>query len=449
MIEKEVVLEVKNLKKYFPASHKRVLKAVDDVSFTIHKGETFGIVGESGCGKTTCGKTCTGILTKTDGQVLYQGKDVHQMSKAERNAFTQKVQTIFQDPYASLDPHQKVYQIVSEGMRIHHLTKSKEEEQKRVMQQAAPEAEFRFTVPADVTAEDVRWADAVLGNVPVELIRQNERLEWFQSNTAGPDAYLAPGVLPERCVVTNATGAYGLAISEWMLGMWLGLQKDLFLYRDRQNRSEWAPTGHSVRSVYGSRVLCVGMGDIGSNFARRAHALGAEVVGVRRTVHPDTPCPDYCLRVVAQSQLDEELPEADLIALSLPGTPETNKLFNAERFTRCKDGAILINVGRGTTVDSDALVEALRSGKIFGAGLDVTDPEPLPADHPLWGEPGAIITPHNSGKFSLPKTLDNIVDIFIHNLKRYAEGLPLDNQVNRTTRYAADQNGGHRLLSTL
>ena len=76
MIEKEVVLEVKNLKKYFPASHKRVLKAVDDVSFTIHKGETFGIVGESGCGKTTCGKTCTGILTKTDGQVLYQGKDV-------------------------------------------------------------------------------------------------------------------------------------------------------------------------------------------------------------------------------------------------------------------------------------------------------------------------------------------------------------------------------------
>ena len=323
------------------------------------------------------------------------------------------------------------------------------EEQKRAMQQAAPEAEFRFTVPADVTAEDVRWADAVLGNVPVELIRQNDRLEWFQSNAAGPDAYLAPGVLPERCVVTNATGAYGLAISEWMLGMWLGLQKDLFLYRDRQNRSEWAPTGHSVRGVYGSRVLCVGMGDIGSNFARRAHALGAEVVGVRRTVHPDTPCPDYCLRVVAQSQLDEELPEADLIALSLPGTPETNKLFNAERFARCKDGAILINVGRGTTVDSDALVEALRSGKIFGAGLDVTDPEPLPADHPLWGEPGAIITPHNSGKFSLSKTLDNIVDIFIHNLKRYAEGLPLDNQVNRTTRYAADQNGGHRLLSTL
>ena len=134
MIEKEIVLEVKNLKKYFPAGRRHMLKAVDDVSFTIHKGETFGIVGESGCGKTTCGKTCTGILSKTDGQVLYQGKDVHHMSKAEKSIFTQKIQTIFQDPYASLDPHQKVYQIVSEGMRIHHLTDSKEEEKRKVME---------------------------------------------------------------------------------------------------------------------------------------------------------------------------------------------------------------------------------------------------------------------------------------------------------------------------
>ena len=132
MIEKEVVLEVKNLKKYFPASHKRVLKAVDDVSFTIHKGETFGIVGESGCGKTTCGKTCTGILTKTDGQVLYQGKDVHQMSKAERNAFTQKVQTIFQDPYASLNARMTVRDIIAEPLKAHHVCKSKQEVDEKV-----------------------------------------------------------------------------------------------------------------------------------------------------------------------------------------------------------------------------------------------------------------------------------------------------------------------------
>ena len=317
--------------------------------------------------------------------------------------------------------------------------------QRSALQASVPEYEFIFAQTETVTLAQVLEADIIMGNVPVELICQNHHLEWFQSNFAGPDTYLVPGVLPEQCLVTNATGAYGLAISEWMLGLWLGLQKDLFLYRDRQNRSEWAPTGHSVRSVYGSRVLCVGMGDIGSNFARRAHALGAEVVGVRRTVHPDTPCPDYCLRVVPQSQMDAELPEADLVALSLPGTPETLHLFNAERLALCKPGAILLNVGRGTAVDGEALAAAVHSGRLSGAGLDVTDPEPLPPEHPLWAEPNVIITPHVSGGFSLPKTLDNIVDIFAHNLKRYAAGQPLDNQMDRRTQYAS----GARLQSTL
>ena len=252
-------------------------------------------------------------------------------------------------------------------------------------------------------------------------------------------------MLPEKCIVTNATGAYGLAISECMLAMWLSLLKELPTYRDNQREHRWAPTGHFVGSIAGSRVLCVGMGDIGSNFARRAYALGAEVVGVRRTVHPDTPCPDYCTRVVAQSALDAELPQADLVALSLPGTPETLHLFNAERLALCKPGAILLNVGRGTAVDGEALAAAVHSGRLSGAGLDVTDPEPLPPEHPLWAEPNVIITPHVTGGFSLPKTLDNIVDIFAHNLKRYAAGQPLDNQMDRRTQYAS----GARLQSTL
>ena len=285
-----------------------------------------------------------------------------------------------------------------------------------------------------------------MGNVPVELICQNHHLEWFQSNFAGPDTYLVPGVLPEQCLVTNATGAYGLAISEWMLGLWLGLQKDLFLYRDRQTQHKWDAITRQVRPVAGSRVLCVGMGDIGSNFAMRAHALGAEVVGVRRSVRPSAPCPDYCLRVVPQSELDAELPQADLVALSLPGTPETLHMFDAARLARCKQGAILLNVGRGSTVDCLALADAVHSGHLFGAALDVTDPEPLPSDHPLWSEPNVIITPHISGRFSLAKTLDNIVEIFIHNLKLYAAGLPVDNQVSRTTHYVSGGSGGQRLV---
>nr|WP_317400215.1 D-2-hydroxyacid dehydrogenase [uncultured Gemmiger sp.] len=315
------------------------------------------------------------------------------------------------------------------------------EEQQNRLRHAAPEAELKFS--AQPEEADILWADVIMGNVPVASIRKNDHLEWFQSNFAGPDPYLVPGVLPENCAVTNATGAYGLAISEWMLGMWLGLCKDLFLYRDRQNRCEWNAIERPVRSVAGARVLCVGLGDIGSSFARRAHAMGAQVVGVRRHA-PDT-CPSYCVRVVGQKDLDAELPQADLVALSLPGTDETAHMFDAARIARMKPGAILMNVGRGTAVDTDALTEALRSGHLFGAALDVTDPEPLPADHPLWKLPNAFITPHISGRFSLPRTLDNIVDIFARNLRHYLNGETLDNQVSRSTHYVSDDTAGQRL----
>lgn len=307
---------------------------------------------------------------------------------------------------------------------------------------AAPQFDYRFTTQETATREEILWADAILGNVPVELIRQNDHLVWFQSNFAGPDPYLEPGVLPANCLVTNATGAYGLAISEWMLGMWLALAKDLLLYRDRQHRHHWEAIERPVRSIAGSRVLCVGMGDIGSSFARRAHLLGAQVVGVRRH---GGPCPDYCLRVVDTAHLDEELPQADVVALSLPGTPETYRMFDAERLARCKPGAILLNVGRGSTVDCDALAQAVQQGRLYGAAIDVTDPEPLPPDHPLWTLDTVLITPHISGRFSLPRTLENIVDIFAHNLQRFAAGQPLDNQMSRATRYVSEDTPGNRL----
>jgi peptide/nickel transport system ATP-binding protein/oligopeptide transport system ATP-binding protein len=131
-MEQTPILEVKNLKKYFKINGKKVLKAVDDVSFTMYEGETLGIVGESGSGKTTCGKTCLGMLKKTEGEVLYKGSDIHRMTKKEHYDFTSAVQMIFQDPYASLDPHLKVYDIVAEGIQIHHLAASKKEEAEMV-----------------------------------------------------------------------------------------------------------------------------------------------------------------------------------------------------------------------------------------------------------------------------------------------------------------------------
>ena len=132
MGDKKPILEVKHLKKYFPVDAKYTLKAVDDVSFTIYEGETLGIVGESGCGKTTCGRTCIGVYEATSGEVLYKGKDINKMTAAERKGFTKKVQMIFQDPYSSLDPRMKVHDIIAEGMQIHKLVSSKAEEIKAV-----------------------------------------------------------------------------------------------------------------------------------------------------------------------------------------------------------------------------------------------------------------------------------------------------------------------------
>lgn len=132
MGEREPLLEVRHLKKYFGGGGKKKLKAVDDVSFSIYRGETFGIVGESGCGKTTCGRTCIGVYDATEGEVLYRGKDIRKQNKKERKEFTRKVQMIFQDPYSSLDPRLKVHDIIAEGMQIHKLVSSKEEEDREV-----------------------------------------------------------------------------------------------------------------------------------------------------------------------------------------------------------------------------------------------------------------------------------------------------------------------------
>ena len=132
MTEKQPLLEVSHLKKYFPAANGAQVKAVDDVSFTIYRGETLGMVGESGCGKTTCGRVCIGLYGKTDGQVLYRGKDVHAITGKDRHAFKKDVQMVFQDPYGSLDPRMTVAEIIAEGLDIHHIAKTTHDRQERI-----------------------------------------------------------------------------------------------------------------------------------------------------------------------------------------------------------------------------------------------------------------------------------------------------------------------------
>lgn len=318
------------------------------------------------------------------------------------------------------------------------------ESHRNLLQQAAPGWEFRFrgtdtlvcapqeALPGQpVTQEDVDWAQVILGNVPAAMLHGSPALEWLQTNSAGVEAYIQPGVLAGDTLLTNATGAYGLAIAEHMLGMLLELFKKLELYRDAQKSGAWQSQG-AVKAVYGSTVLVLGMGDIGGEFAARCKALGAKVIGVRRSLRP---CPEYADEVHLLEDLDSLLPQADVVAITLPGTDATRGLMSRERLAKMKEGAVLLNVGRGFIVDTEALCDALERGHLSGAGVDVTDPEPLPPTHRLWNIPTAVVTPHISGFYHLRETHERIVGIFLENLRHFQAGEPLRNLVDFATGY--------------
>ena len=187
----------------------------------------------------------------------------------------------------------------------------------RFAQASVGKASFGELLPGEpLTQELADWADICLGNLPAKFLHGSEKLLWLQTNSAGVEEYVRPGVLGENTLLTNATGAYGLAISEYMLGVLLELLKKLELYRDAQKQGAWESLG-SVGSVYGATVLVLGMGDIGGEFGQRCKALGARVIGVRRSKRP---CPDYADEVHTLEDLDELLPQADVVAVTLPGT---------------------------------------------------------------------------------------------------------------------------------
>jgi len=295
------------------------------------------------------------------------------------------------------------------------------------------DAEFVFSAPDEITEELVKSADIIIGNVPPEYLRGSKNLKWLQLNSAGTDGYCEEGVIPEGAYLTNATGAYGLAISEHMLGMLFEIKKKLNLYCMNQKQHLWKDEGN-VTSIEGSTTLVVGLGDIGGDFARKMKALGSYTIGIKRTGGQK---PDYLDELHTLDSLDELLPRADVVALSLPGTKETYRLFDSGKFRLMKEGSVILNVGRGTTICTEDLCDALEKGIIAGAGLDVTDPEPLPSDHRLWDAPGAVITPHVSGFFHLPETLRRIVRISTANLERFRNGEPLKNIVDFKTGYRA------------
>ncbi|MCD8086181.1 MAG: D-2-hydroxyacid dehydrogenase [Clostridiales bacterium] len=299
------------------------------------------------------------------------------------------------------------------------------------LEAALPGGDFFYCPAPEVDDGALTRADVVIGNVPPAKLALAQKLRFLQLNSAGSNDYAAPGVLPEGTALCNASGAYGLAISEHILAGVLTLIKKLHLYARNQQRHVWRSEGQ-VRSIFGSTFLIVGAGDIGGTLAAKAKALGACTVGVRRTARQK---PAFLDEVYTMDALDDLLPRADVVVLSLPKTPETTHLMNAARLGRMKPDGILVNVGRGDCVVTEDLVAALQAGRIGGAVLDVTDPEPLPEDHPLWDCENLVLTPHVSGFYHLPATLYNIQSIAIRNLTAWGRGEGLENVVDFSTGY--------------
>ena len=304
-------------------------------------------------------------------------------------------------------------------------------ERKQELRERYPECELVFEKPRTVTAGQIRAADVLIGFPDPAMINASERLAFLQLSSSGADAYVKPGVLRPGTLLASVTGAYGQAVGEHAFAMTWELLKKLHLYRDDQAREIWGDRGQ-VGTLRGATVLVVGLGDIGSEYAGLCKAVGARVIGVKRRPSPRPDCVD---ELWLTEDIDRLLPEADVVCTVLPGTDNTYHLFNAERFAAMKPGSIFINCGRGTAFDADALVEALQNGPIAAAGTDVTEIEPLPAGHPLWKQPNMVITPHISGGFHLPVTLENIVEISFSNFAAFLQGEALRNEIDFTTGY--------------
>jgi phosphoglycerate dehydrogenase-like enzyme len=277
---------------------------------------------------------------------------------------------------------------------------------------------------ADLSEADARNTEILMGLPSGAALSRYPALKWIQLISSGTD-YLN-GKVPPGVAVTCATGCYDQAVSEWMLAVTVGMIRKLHLYRDEQNRGEWKGRGN-IGGIKGAVVLVLGLGSIGSEYAQKMKALGSYVIGVKRTAGAKPDCVD---EVYTSGEIDALLPRADVVVSVLPNTGDTARLFGKERFARMKSGALFVNAGRGPAVDTEALCDALESGHLGGAALDVTDPEPLPAGHRLWHIENALITPHIAGGFWLRQTYENIVALCIDNARRYAQGEALANPVD-------------------
>ena len=293
--------------------------------------------------------------------------------------------------------------------------------------------------------EEIKDADAFFGKITPRLLEASTNLRWVQSPTASLEHYVFPELVEHPCELTNMRGLFSDAIADQVFGYITCFSRNLHLYIRRQKEARWDPVGGETgRPSFATgpgevssidlahpcladmTLGIVGLGYIGEEIARRGACFGMRVLAVdaRRTDAPDS-----VESLWPAVRLDDLLAASDFVVIAAPHTPQTEGLFDLARIGKMKTSAYLINIGRGVIVKLDALVEALKSGAIAGAALDVYEKEPLPSGHPLWQVDNVILTPHVAG-FS-PMIAERHLGVLLDNVQRFAKGEPLRNIVDK------------------
>jgi D-2-hydroxyacid dehydrogenase (NADP+) len=284
--------------------------------------------------------------------------------------------------------------------------------------------------PQDDYEPSLEGAQAVVGRVlSPEIIATHPEIKWNHASGAGVETMMFKELVESDIIVTNNSGVHAQPISEYLVGMMLQFTRGFPELVLKQQRHFWERPAN-IQELGSHTVAVIGLGDIGHATALKLKAFGSRVLGCRRKADEPLEGVD---EIYSPDRLHEMIAQADHVVITLPLTPRTRGMFGTEEFKVMKDTAIIYNIGRGAIIKQDELIEALNKGMIAGAGLDVTSPEPLPEDSPLWDTPGAFVTAHSCG--STPFYWDRGIEIVAENVRRFRNDEPLHNVVDKQEGY--------------
>ena len=296
-------------------------------------------------------------------------------------------------------------------------------------QKVAPNARFIAGDPNNLVAQ-VAGAHAIIGVISPEILRAAPSLEWVHITSAGVERYRYPDLLNSKITLTNARIIQGPEIADHAFALLLALTRNLHRAIPARTKEEWPRDGYPAIELRGKTGVVIGVGGIGQQIAQRAWAFGMNVIGVDPK---DYPLSGFITRIVPPDRLDSVLPQADVVFVSAPHTPESEGMMGPRQFELMKRGSYFVAVSRGKLYQTEALVKALDEKRLAGAGLDVTDPEPLPKGHALWKFENVIITPH------IATVSDGIGarqrELLLDNVARFAKGEPLRHVVDKQKGY--------------